>query len=387
MRSNTLFLTLKVFSATGGIEKVCRIAGKALNEINLQAGGRTKIYCMHDRQQDAAGNLYFPQEIFTGFGANKINFVYQAVKEAKETRLVIISHINLLLVGWLIKKLYPNVKLVMLAHGIEVWEPLGGFKKKMLALCDQILPVSEFTKNKMISLYALAPEKFTVLNNCLDPHLPIVINTGKSPALLSRYGLNADNKILLTLTRLATGERYKGYDHVLEALEGLVAEQPNLRYMIAGKYDAAEKKRLDTLIAKKNLQAIVVFAGFVPEEELAPHFRLADSYVMPSTKEGFGIVFIEAMYYGIPVIAGNKDGSVDALANGAFGLLIDPDDRTALTVAIKNILQNPQQFVPDRQQLEARFGYRVYKENVKKIMADVESGSCSTAKAKAKAKA
>ena len=73
-----------------------------------------------------------------------------------------------------------------------------------------------------------------------------------------------------------------------------------------------------------NLSESVIFTGYVKDEEVAAHFSIADIYIMPSTKEGFGIIFIEAMFYGKPVIAGNKDGSADALQNGTLGILVNP---------------------------------------------------------------
>lgn len=101
---------------------------------------------------------------------------------------------------------------------------------------------------------------------------------------------------------------------------------------------------------------------------MAAHFNLADIYVMPSTKEGFGLVFIEAMHYGKPVIAGNKDGSADALDNGKFGLLIDPDNTTAITNAIKRMIQKPAYFIPDERKLHEKFSYSKYKEQLKEIV-------------------
>ncbi len=368
MKTHSLFLTLKVFSATGGIEKVCRVAGKALHEINLQDGGRTHVYSMHDKQADAAGNTYFPDDIFTGFGAAKIKFVLKAVALGRKMDIVILSHINLLLVGWLIKLIHPKVKLIMIAHGIEVWDKLAWYKIKKLKYCDLILPVSAYTRDVMVKEHGIDPAKIQVLNNCLDPHLPIMIKTGKDPILLERYGFDVDDQIIFTLTRISTGEKYKGYDKVMEAMEILIKNNPRLKYLIAGKYDAEEKSRLDLLIAAKKLQDHIVFAGFVPDAELAAHFNLATLYVMPSRKEGFGIVFIEAMYYGLPVIAGNQDGSVDALANGEFGLLVDPTDSVAISKAIEKILENPAAFIPDKDALMKRFGYGRYKEGLRKLV-------------------
>ena len=183
-----------------------------------------------------------------------------------------------------------------------------------------VLAVSEFTKQKMIQQYNLAEEKIIVINNCIDPYLPVQAQKQKDETLQKRYGFSYNDVVLITLTRLSSKELYKGYDHVLISLNYLKERFPNIKYLIVGQYDAAEKKRLDEIIKQHSLQQYVVFTGFIPDEDLAKHYCLADIYVMPSKKEGFGIVFIEAMHYGLPVIAGNKDGSVDALCNGRLGI-------------------------------------------------------------------
>jgi glycosyltransferase involved in cell wall biosynthesis len=68
----------------------------------------------------------------------------------------------------------------------------------------------------------------------------------------------------------------------------------------------------------------VVFAGYVPESEKADHYRLADAYVMPGRGEGFGIVYLEALACGVPVVASEVDGSREAVREGALGILVDP---------------------------------------------------------------
>jgi glycosyltransferase involved in cell wall biosynthesis len=71
---------------------------------------------------------------------------------------------------------------------------------------------------------------------------------------------------------------------------------------------------------------------------LPAYYQLADVFVMPSTGEGFGIVFLEASATGLPVIGGNRDGSVDALAEGRLGALVDPNDVNGLAQAIVTAL-------------------------------------------------
>lgn len=364
VKNKVLFLTLRVFSATGGIERVCRIVGKALYELGLQYGGRTRVHAMYGKKDKAAANQYFPSLLVSDFGGNKVHYVINSILHGFHSEIVVLSHVNLLLVGFLIKLYRPTAKLAMLAHGIEVWKQFPAWKRYMLRRVDVFLPVSHYTSERMCSLNALAPERFRVINNCLDPFLEKPLRQGKSEKLLERYGFTNANSILLTVARMAATEHYKGYDKVIAVLPELVKEYPQLRYLLVGKYDDAEKKRLDDLISRLSLEENVVFAGMVSDAELADHFCLSDIFVMPSEKEGFGIVFIEAMFYGKPVIGGNTDGSVDALCHGEMGLLVNPARSEELLTALKIMLANPGQFRPDPDKLDARFSYKAYKKQM-----------------------
>ena len=366
--NDTLFLTLKVFSATGGIEKVCRVAGKALYEYGVEYNRSVMVYSMHDPVYAAENNKYFPSELFKGYGAHKMRFINAAVQKGAASRVVIISHINLLLVGWMIKKISPGTKIILFAHGIEIWNKLSPTRKMMLNICDEIISVSHFTSERIQSVHGMSSEKCKVLNNCLDPFLPLPTGRIKDPVLLERYGFSKTDKVLLTLTRLSAKERYKGYDKVLQAMVQLREKYSGLRYLLAGSYDPIEKQYVDDLITKYELNRFVVMPGYIPDEELNAHFAMADIYVMPSMKEGFGIVFIEAMNYGLPVIAGNIDGSVDALCNGELGSLVDPLSISEISIAIKNILDNPDPFIPDRKALIYNFGYDNYKRKLEEVL-------------------
>ena len=110
--------------------------GKALYEYGLEKNAEVNVMSMHDHAHEADGNPYFPAELFTGFGAAKGLFVIQAVNEGKNADIVIISHINLLVTGWLIKKINPSAKIMLMAHGIEIWGELNNHKKTMLNNCD-----------------------------------------------------------------------------------------------------------------------------------------------------------------------------------------------------------------------------------------------------------
>ena len=141
-----------------------------------------------------------------------------------------------------------------------------------------------------------------------------------------------------------------------------------VKYLLAGSYDNDEKIFLEKLIAKTRLEERVLLAGYIDDEELENYFAIADIYIMPSRKEGFGIVFIEAMYYGLPVIAGNIDGSADALLNGKLGQLVDPDNVEEITNAIEKVLTDKNAFIPNTELLIKHFSYQTYKHNLQELL-------------------
>lgn len=121
----------------------------------------------------------------------------------------------------------------------------------------------------------------------------------------------------------------------------LTSKIPGITYILSGQYDSDEKLRIQNLISGYGLDKQVILTGFIPEEELVDYFLLADLFVLPSKKEGFGIVFIEALACGLPVICGNADGSVDAIRNGELGKAIDADDLCELEEAVYEFLKTP----------------------------------------------
>jgi phosphatidyl-myo-inositol dimannoside synthase len=255
-----------------------------------------------------------------------------------------------------------------MAHGIEVWKPLTKRKLMMLSACNQIVSVSSFTKNKIIALHQLPAEKCLVLNNCIDPFLQRPSVKKRTANLVQRYSIDENDIVLLTLTRLSFRDRYKGYGYVLESLVEIVAKNKNIKYILAGGYENSEKEYIDEMVTRLGLQNNVVITGFLAEEELATHFALADIYVMPSVKEGFGIVFVEAMYYGTPVIAGNADGSTDALLQGKLGLLIEPDNPKEITKALQKMMTNRKAYEPNHDLLMDNFGYENYKRKLEEVL-------------------
>lgn len=247
--------------------------------------------------------------------------------------LIISTHTNFSLAAYWLKKIY-RVPYWLVAHGIEVWDAKQGMARDALAYADRILAVSNYTRERLISAQSLNPAQVTVLPNTFESsHFRIA---AKPERLLARYQLKPEQPLILTVSRLAKNEQYKGYDQIIKALPSIKQQIPDVHYMIVGKGD--DKERIEQLIAEQGLQKSVTLTGFVPDEEIADYYNLCDLFAMPSTGEGFGIVFLEALASGKPVLAGNKDGSVDALCQGELGILIDPESIAQIADAIIMVL-------------------------------------------------
>jgi phosphatidyl-myo-inositol dimannoside synthase len=146
---------------------------------------------------------------------------------------------------------------------------------------------------------------------------------------------------ILTIARLE--DRYKGHDVVMRALPLIRAHIPDVRWVIVG--DGPLRPGLERLAAAQGVADSVHFAGPVSDEERDHLLSRAHVFTMPSrlpaggfAGEGFGIVYLEANARGVPVVAGNVGGAVDAVEHGRTGLLVDPTDHLAIADAIGGLL-------------------------------------------------
>jgi phosphatidylinositol alpha-1,6-mannosyltransferase len=159
--------------------------------------------------------------------------------------------------------------------------------------------------------------------------------------LQRRYGINGE-LVVMTVARLVSR---KGHKRVLRALAQISPQVPAFKYVIVGRGPLEEELR--ALTTELNLENRVVFAGFVPDDQLNRHYNLADIVVMPNTGEGgdvegFGMVFLEANAAGKPVIGGRSGGTPEAIVEGKTGYLVDPSDDQELRDALHTLLNDGQ---------------------------------------------
>jgi glycosyltransferase involved in cell wall biosynthesis len=228
-----------------------------------------------------------------------------------------------------------NVPLWLQIHGVDVWHDLSALQHRALESATMVTSVSRHTRRRLLHWVGIDQARVKVLPNTVESQF----QPGPKPGYLLERHAAGGKKVLMTVSRLSSLERYKGHDRVIRTLPRVLKQRPDTIYLIVG--DGDDRPRLESLAVECGVTKNVLFTGSVPPEELPDYFRLADVFVMPSVAEGFGIVFLEAMATGIRVIGGSQDGSRDALCDGALGTLVDPENGEELASAIITALDDP----------------------------------------------
>lgn len=327
MGSRILALVGDCYGARGGIARYNQDLFEGL------ADGRTEILIL-PRHGDASG-----RELPAGvrqktaiFG--RLRYSLTAIVAAWRFRpidTVFCGHVFMAPLGFMLARLF-RARYWVQAHGTDVWKDRRGLVRRLIGAADLVTTVSRETRRILLAWVDLPPERVRVLPDTVQD----VFRPGPpSPVLVNRLNLGK-GPILLTVGRLASSERYKGHEAVFSILAGLRVLFPTLIHVVAG--DGDDRSRLEA-VAEEVAPGAVRFLGYVPDADLPDLYRLADLYVMPSTEEGFGIVYLEAAACGLRVVGGKGGGTADAIPDERVGVIVDPADRSALAVAIDRQLR------------------------------------------------
>jgi phosphatidyl-myo-inositol dimannoside synthase len=264
--------------------------------------------------------------------SGRIAYSFTAVWLALTRRFdwVLCGHLYMAPLAALVARLC-GAKLSVQMHGVEAWKRPTPSRRAAVEAADLVLCVSRYTRARVLSWAAIAPERVVVLPNTVgDAFTP-----GDSSTLRGKWNLKG-KRVLLTVGRMDARERYKGQDRVISVLPQLVAAGHDVAHVVIG--DGDDVPRLKSLAVETGVGDRVRFMGTAGLETLADAYRMADVFVMPSTGEGFGIAFLEAMACGTPVVGLATAGALDALADGELGGAADESD---LVSALMRALQKP----------------------------------------------
>jgi phosphatidyl-myo-inositol dimannoside synthase len=334
-------LVTDAFGGRGGIAQYNRDFFEALGECAWVSSITVVPRHAPDRVVTPTGIFQAPAR------AGRIIYTVMALLKAvfRPVDVVFCGHLYMATLAAAIARL-KGARLIIQMHGVEAWPPPSWLRRVAVEAADLVLCVSRHTRACVVGWAATAPERVLVLPNTVaDAFVP-----GDGSALRAELGLKG-SQVLLTVGRLESRERLKGHDRIIAILPTLLAKGHDPVYLVAGEGD--DQPRLDKLAREAGVAGRVRFLGRVEPQRLAELYRVADLFVMPSTGEGFGIAFLEAMASGTSALGLDVAGARDALGDGELGTLVCQDE---LGATIDQLLAAPKRH-PDElsEAVRARF--------------------------------
>ena len=268
-----------------------------------------------------------------GFWA-KLSFVFRVIIAIPRVRpnFICCGHLNFAPLCLMIKRRL-NIPYTLALYGIEI--PYIKSRKRIKAVSNAclLIIISEYAKNLVLEQLPDSEEQIFMLPSAVDGSIFKIKD--RSQELLKLYGLEK-RPLILSLARLSTKE-HKGQDRVIQALPLVLKKVPAAVYLVVG---GGVDERVNALMHQyPELKDSVVFTGPIANDQRVDFYNLADVYILPSKFEGFGIVFIESLACGVPVIASDEYGCRAGLLDEKLGLVVPPDDIAAIAKAIVSILK------------------------------------------------
>jgi phosphatidyl-myo-inositol dimannoside synthase len=350
---------------TGGIQNYTGTLVRALREINGEKNVRM-VAVSAETATRTDGNAALGR-------ITKIRFLLSAIATAIfwRPRLVLCAHVGMSPVARLIQRLIGAPYWVML-YGIEVWCELAPAKVEALRAAQQLVAISKFTLESASARQGLEKCKSVYLAPTFSVDESAVNNSPSIPESMQA-------PVALTVGRLAASEKYKGHDVMLDAWPEVLRNIPGARYIIVG--DGDDRARLQSRAEEMGLASSVIFKGGVSGADLQCCYDECQVFALPARTEldpsaprgeGFGIVFLEAMAHGKPVVGPNVGAPTEFIHDGEHGLLVDPVNPAKLAQALVELLAHPDRArrmgEAGREWVRQQYSYEMFRERLRKIL-------------------
>ncbi len=295
-----------------GISAVARLVAGAFDRVSIVA--------LHER----ASLTSFAGATVQGAGGSGSRFAFSALRAAVRDpgATVIVNHLHLAPAAL---PFAARGTLVSILHGVEAWTPLTWLQRAALTRSDRLIAVSAFSRDRFLAANPrFAARPVDVCHHGIGPAAVPDIPSDQTPAAL-------------IVGRMTADERYKGHDALIEIWPTVLASVPDAVLRIVG--DGDDRPRLEQKAAATGLGAHVVFAGGIDDDALQREYQRATVFAMPSPREGFGLVFLEAMRAARSCI-GCRGAASEIIDDGQTGWIVEPDDRQRLTECVIRTLRD-----------------------------------------------
>lgn len=328
-----LFLGFSVNKSSGGIENYTYTVLKYLESLGHEIVTCTLSESTYDFQSVAFSRNRIVDRFFLAYKIKKT-----LKSDLHEFDAFLCGH--LFLAGLMESIIADTNKTYNLfVYGIDCWAGRFSSRAPKLKRLNKIISISSFTTGQ-IRAQGFGGEVV---------YLPPVIDASEFPGNLPEKHKNGSTTTFLIVGRLSSAERYKGHDELIESAKLLVdAGHDDFEVWVVGKGDDLE--RLKHKVVSAGLGNRIQFFGYVEEERLQSVYMDADVFIMPShvslntakpEGEGFGIVFIEAAMYGLPLIGPSEGGSTDIFDDGVEGLQCDAADPVDIASKMRFLMDDP----------------------------------------------
>ena len=354
--------------APGGVQRAGRHLAAVLSEFAANRAMECRLLSLNDSPEPhrmSVGNREF---VFTGCARGKGQFTTTALRTARRrAKLVLAAHANLGPVAAAMRLVARSLKTVVCTHGIEVWEPLSPIRRRALRGADLVLAPSRSTAEHVVEQQGVSADKIKVLPWALDPQFEALLTVQPQPVPPPNF---PPGRVILTVGRWAESERYKGMDTLITTLPRLLPRWPDLQLVIVG--DGDDRPWLEHLTERNGVRRHVAFLAGLSHEALSACYAACEIFALPSAAEGFGLVYLEAMARGKPVIGGAHGGAPEVIEDGKTGYLVQHGDAVQLATSIEALLAHPEvareMGARGKKRVEEEFRFNVFAKALKKIL-------------------
>ena len=323
-------------TGAGGIQRSGCLTAFAMASLAAQRGEKYRFLSLNDPPGEGslrAGSLKLR---FTGCGGSKARFISSACRLALRQPVIVLAlHPNLAPVLAAMKLLAPGMRSAVVVHGVEVWTPLPAIRRWSLQSADRILAPTEDTLSRAMREQHLFHGKGRKLAWSLDPGCDPTPQPSAGSSLPHGF---PHGRVILTVGRWDAGEAYKGVDHLIAAMPGLLKTVSDLNLVAVG--EGSDLPRLQSLARESGVSEHIHFLPFIAHDQLPNAYDHCAIFAMPSRGEGFGLVFVEAMARGKPVIGGAHGGTPEVIDDGVTGYLVRYGDVAQLLERLTCLLSD-----------------------------------------------